>query len=374
MLKEADRRKDEFLAMLAHELRNPLAPILNSVEVLRLLAPPDPQVRQARDVVERQVKHIVRLVDDLLDLSRITQGRVVLRKERLDLATVVAQAIQTSGPLIEARQHQLSVSLPTEPLPMFVDQARFVQVLVNLLNNAARYTNPGGQIWLTGAREDDQVVVRVKDTGLGVPPEMLGRIFDLFIQVDRSAERSQSGLGVGLTLVQRLVQLHGGSVSAHSAGLNQGSEFEVRLPLAGAEAPPVGPPQEQEGQREVSSRHVLIIEDNTDGRETLEMLLKLLGHRVEVAEDGPKGVDLALAARPEVALIDLGLPTLDGYEVAQRVRAALGDRIYLIALTGFGQAEDRRRTLEAGFNTHLVKPVDLEELTRLLAEPTHPPS
>jgi signal transduction histidine kinase len=366
-LRESHRRKDEFLAILAHELRNPLGSILNFVEVLRLVGPSaDPAMLAAREVVERQVRQIVRLVDDLLDVTRISQGKVELRKVRVELAGAVAQAIQTSAPLIEARQHTLSVNLPTEPLWLDADQARLVQVMVNLLNNAAKYTDPGGQIFLTGERAGAEAVIRVRDTDVGIPPENLGRIFGLFTQLDPSPDRSRGGLGVGLTLVRRLVEMHGGSVSAHSAGPGKGSEFAIRLPLwAGGGGEAQAPPAR--GPAPASARHVVIVEDDPDSRETLQTLLALSGHRVETAEDGPRGLQQVLASRPQVVLIDLGLPTLDGYEVARQIRAALGQGIFLVALTGFGQAEDRRRSEEAGFDAHLTKPVDLEELARLLA-------
>jgi len=370
-LKEADTRKDEFLAMLAHELRNSLAPLLHSVEVLSLFSSADPAVVHVKEVGERQVRQMVRLVDDLLDLSRISRGKVELRKERHALATVIAQAIETSGPAIDASGHTLSVNLPNEPLWLEVDEARLVQVIANLLNNAARYTDPGGKIVLTGERQGEEAVIRVRDTGVGIPPEMLGCVFDLFTQLDRPGGRGQGGLGVGLALVRRLVEMHGGTVTAQSSGPGQGSEFIVRLPAC-TEARP-GPEAEAPGPNQSApARHVLLVEDNSDGRETLGMLLALLGHRVDTAKDGPQGVALALAVRPQAALIDLGLPGLDGYEVARQVRAALGDQILLIALTGHGQTEHRRRTSAAGFDAHLVKPVNMDELCRLLEKlPVH---
>ena len=364
-LQQADSRKDEFLAMLAHELRNSLAPLLHSAEVLRLVSTPEPAIVQVKDVLERQVRQMVRLVDDLLDLSRISRGKVELRKERHALATIVAQAVETSGPVLDASQHQLSVNLPTEPLWLEADQARLVQVFANLLNNAAKYTDTGGQIVLTAERQGNEAVIRVRDTGAGIPPYMLHRIFDLFTQVPRAPGPGQGGLGVGLALVRRLVELHGGKVTAHSNGPGQGSEFVVRLPAC-AEAPEGPSAPVSNGTQTGTARHVLMVEDHSDSRETLEMLLALLGHRVDTAEDGPQGVAKAVAVRPQVALIDIGLPGMDGYEVARQVRAALGDAIFLIALTGYGQIEDRRRASEAGFNAHLVKPVDMQALATLL--------
>ncbi len=367
-LRESDRRKNEFLAVLAHELRNPLVPILNSVEVLRLLGPADPNVIRAREIVERQVKQMVRLVDDLLDVTRIAQGKVELRRTVFDLATAVAEAIQTTTPLFEAQGHRLEVHLPNEPLRLEADQARVVQVLVNLLNNAAKYTDRGGQVTLTGAREGSEVVVRVRDNGVGIEPEMLGKVFELFAQVGRSAHRAQGGLGIGLTLVRQLVEMHAGRVTVHSDGPGKGSDFAVSLP---ALAPPDVVPEAAPSARKAgaTSRHVLIIEDNADARGTLQTLLALLGHRVETAGTGAEGVERALAARPEVVLIDLGLPVLDGYEVARRLRAALGDRVVLVALTGHALDEDRQRSQEAGFNAHLAKPVEVEELNLLLTQP-----
>jgi signal transduction histidine kinase/CheY-like chemotaxis protein len=371
-LRESDRRKNEFLAMLAHELRNPLAPILNSVEVLRLLGPVDPNVTQARDIVERQVKQMVRLVDDLLDVTRIAQGKLELRRSVFDLAEAVAQAIQTTTPLFEAQQHQLSVELPNEPLRLEADQARVVQVIVNLLNNAGKYTDRGGRITLSGAREGDEVVIRVRDNGMGIDPQMLGRVFDMFMQVDRAVHRAQGGLGIGLTLVRQLVEMHGGRVAAHSEGPGRGSEFIVWLPAlpAGPAATPAAAPQQQE----TAGRHILIVEDNADARSTLQTLLNLLGHRVETAANGSEGIDRALASRPQVVLVDLGLPILDGYEVARRLRAELGGAVHLIALTGHALEEDRRRAYEAGFDAHLVKPVELEDLNRVLAGPSPSPA
>jgi signal transduction histidine kinase len=367
VLRESDRRKNEFLAMLAHELRNPLAPILNSVEVLRLLGPADPNIAQARDIVERQVKQMVRLVDDLLDVTRIAQGKLELRRTVFDLAEAVSQAIQTTTPLFEAQQHQLSVELPNEPLRLEADQARIVQVIVNLLNNAGKYTERGGRITLSGARERDEVVIRVRDNGMGIEPQMLGRVFDLFMQVDRVVHRAQGGLGIGLTLVRQLVEMHGGRVSVHSEGPGRGSEFTVRLaalPVAPAVLPTASP-----RPPETAGRHILIVEDNADARSTLQTLLNLLGHHVETAATGPEGIDRALASRPQVVLVDVGLPLLDGYEVARKLRGELGGTVRLIALTGHALEENRRRAGEAGFDAYLVKPVELDDLNRLLAEP-----
>ncbi len=364
-LREADRRKNEFLATLAHELRNHLAPLRNGVSLLQLRPITDPAVLQIRDISGRQVQQLCRLVDDLLDVARIAQDKIELRTERINLATVVGQAVQISDPALKSRRHRLDVKLPDEHLWVQADQTRLVQVLVNLLNNAAKYTNPGGHVGLTVVREENEGVVRVKDTGVGIAPALLPHVFNLFTQAEWTVGRSEGGLGIGLTLVRRLVELHGGAISAHSAGPGRGSEFVVRLPLC--EAPEEARLVETGPAPVVASRHILIVEDNPDGRESLKTLLDLLGHRVEVAEDGPRGIDKALASRPEIALIDIGLPGLDGFEVAQRLRASLGNSIVLIALTGYGQPDDRRRALEVGFNAHLVKPVELDALQKLLA-------
>jgi PAS domain S-box-containing protein len=364
-LEAADRRKNEFLAVLAHELRNPLAPILTSVEVLRLLGPGDANVAQARDIVERQVRQMVRLVDDLLDVTRIAQGKVELRRTAFDLASAVAEAVQTTAPLFEAQRHRLAVQLPDGPLRLQADQARVVQILVNLLANAAKYTDPGGRVTLTGAREGDEIFLNVRDTGVGIGQDMLGRVFDLFAQAEGARGRSRGGLGIGLTLVRQLAELHGGTVAAHSDGPGKGSTFTVRLPAAAGARPEAPPPPAPE-RAGPGRRHVLVAEDDYDTRSTLETLLRLVGHRAESAATGPEAVNRALALRPDVVLVDLSLPGADGYEVARRLRAALGDAVVLVALTAHGLEEDRRRTREAGFDAHLVKPVELAELTRLL--------
>lgn len=373
-LRESNRAKDEFLATLAHELRNPLAPIRNAVELMQHCNLGDPTLRRARDIIERQVGHMTRLIDDLLDVSRIQRGKIKLQKRPLDLAMAVANSVESCTPFINARHHELTVSLAPEPLVVLADATRLEQIVTNLLHNAAKYTEPRGRITLSAARDGDEIVLRVRDTGIGIAPEMLPRIFDLCFQADDSLERTHGGLGVGLTLVRYLAQLHGGSVQAFSAGLGQGSEFVVRLPhsLLGARPPainnvglfPVAPGR---------ARRVLIIEDNADSRESLCDLLRLWGYQVEVAGDGMQGLKKALNARPEIALIDIGLPGMNGYEVAQQVRTAIGpEDIFLVALTGYGQPDDRRKALEAGFNTHLVKPVNLDELCRLLGTvPAH---
>jgi signal transduction histidine kinase/DNA-binding response OmpR family regulator len=376
-LAEADRRKDEFLAMLAHELRNPLAPMLNAVHMLRLGGEPSDAVqRRAVAAMDRQVRHMIRLVDDLLDVSRIELGKVELRKETVTLESVVEHAVQTSRPLIEDRHHKLSLLMPPEPVLVVADPTRLAQVIANLLNNAAKYTDPGGSIWLTCKQSGADLTICVRDNGMGLSSEMLSRVFELFVQSERGADRAQGGLGIGLTLVRSLAEMHGGSVSAHSEGIGRGCEFTVELPIVvaserqGASASDAPRPSKRDGAAAPASLRVVVVEDNEDIRDTLKDLLEMCGHEVEVAEDGTSGVEMTLAAQPDVALIDIGLPGLDGYEVARRLRAQMTgpQRTRLIALTGYGQPDDRRRALEAGFDDHLVKPVDFDDLTRLLGE------
>jgi signal transduction histidine kinase len=366
-LEQANRRKDEFMAMLAYELRNPLAPIQNSIHVLhRLLEKDDPKVLKAIGVVERQTNQLARLVDDLLDLARIGRGRLELRKTQVNLATVLEHAIQTAEPPLKVREQQLTVVLPEDPLYVHADAARLVQVFVNLLHNAVKYTPEGGHIWLTAERDGNEAVIRVRDNGMGVPREMLSRIFELFAQTDGSQQYKQGGLGIGLALVHRLVEMHGGTVTCNSAGVGHGSEFVVRMLASTNRGQPIAPescPQ----PTVLASCHVLIVDDYADSREMLATLLDIMGHRVERAENGSRGIEMALASRPQVGLVDIGLPDVDGYEVARQVRAALGGSIYLIALTGYGQEEDVRRSLDAGFDAHLVKPPDLAKLQRMLA-------
>ncbi len=366
-LAEANRRKDEFLAMLGHELRNPLAPILNTLHALRQDKAATPAQQQAVGMIDRQVRQLVRLVDDLLDVSRITRGKIHLRKERAQLSTVVNHAVETARPFINARRHHLAVSLPAESVWLEADPARLAQVFANLLNNAAKYTEPGGHIWLTAQREGNEAVVRVKDTGIGILAEMLPRIFDLFTQADRSLDRAQGGLGIGLTLVRSLVQMHEGTVTAVSEGFGKGSEFVVRLPVVPEvgglkpEAPAKVPEKERRPLR------LLVVEDNVDTAESLAMLLRLYGHDVKVSHTGPAALQAVPVHRPDVVLLDLGLPGMDGYEVARRLREqGEFEKVPLLAMTGYGQEADRERTKEAGFNHHLVKPIDPEKLQDLL--------
>jgi CheY-like chemotaxis protein len=358
--------------MLAHELRNPLAPIVSALEVLRLREEKDPLHLRARSAMERQVQHMVRLVDDLLDVSRISTGKITLRQEPVMLADVVYQAVETSRPLITERGHHLALDLPDEEVRLYADRTRLSQVISNLLNNAAKYTDPGGQIRLSCERSGDEVAIRVSDTGIGMSADLLPRVFDLFVQADRGADRALGGLGIGLTVVKRLVEMHGGTIVAHSEGLGRGSEFVVRLTCLPSASPVL--PERDESRTGVSTfgartrpMHILLIEDNDDIRGTLQDLLRTQGHKVDAARDGIEGLELAKKKPPEVAIIDIGLPRLDGFQVASRFRAEIAAPTVLIALSGYGQPEDRRRARDAGFDAHLVKPVSLNELLRVLA-------
>jgi signal transduction histidine kinase len=365
----ADRRKDDFLAMLAHEMRNPLAPLRNALHILRLAGNNPVVVSQVRDLMERQLTHLIRLVDDLLDVSRITRGKIDLRRERVDLADVVRNAVEISRPQIEAGRHELAVELPHEPLPVDGDPVRLAQVLANLLNNSSKYTPEGGRIGVTVGRQGEEAVVRVRDNGIGIPPERLPHIFEMFAQLDRDQDRTQGGLGIGLTLVRSLVQMHGGTITAHSEGAGRGSEFVVRLPLAPRASAP--PPAEASAGRggapAAPRRRVLVVEDNVDSARTLGMLLEIMGHEVRVAHDGESALEAAPGFAPQVVLCDIGLPRMDGYEVARRLRGLPGVReAVLVAQTGWGQEEDRRRSESAGFDYHLLKPIDPDALNELL--------
>jgi len=366
-LQETNRRKDEFIATLAHELRNSLAPMVNAINLLQLtLEDIEPTVHETVDILNRQAKHVTCLVDDLFDLSRIAQGRFELRKSQLDLTTVLEQAILTSGHQFQSRGNRLHIKLPADPLYVQADSARLIQVIVNLLNNAAKYTEPGGETWLTAELVDDEAVIRIRDTGVGIPPEMLSRVFDMFVQVEESSNYAQGGLGIGLTLVQRLTELHGGTVTCHSEGLGEGTEFVVRLKACKELAEIPVPPAAHQPAAGVPCR-LLIIEDQADARNSLAALLERLGHTVEIAESGAIGIERSLQFEPRVALVDIGLPDLSGYEVAKQLRASFQNRIFLVALTGYGQEDDLRTALDAGFDAHVVKPADLDELTRLLS-------
>ena len=372
-LREADRRKDEFLATLSHELRNPLAPIRNALQIMRLSDTDVAAVAQARTMMERQLTQMVRLVDDLLDVSRITRGKIELHKEQVELAAVVASAVETSRPLIEAASHEFRVILPPESILLDADLTRLAQVFSNLLNNASQYMEQRGHIWLTAERAGGEVMVKVRDTGLGIPADMLPKVFEIFTQVDRSLERSHGGLGIGLTLVKQLVEMHGGSVEAHSDGPGKGSEFIVRLPLWKDEGGRLKvesgtDPPDSSLLPHSSSLKVLVVDDNKDAASSLAMMLKIMGNEVRTAHDGLEGVETAAAFRPDMILMDIGMPKLNGYDACRRIREQpWAKNVVLVALTGWGQEEDRRRSSEAGFNVHLVKPVDLDALRKLLA-------
>jgi len=367
-LADLHRRKDEFLAMLSHELRSPLAPIANAVQLLGLQQGDETLIQQrARGIIERQVGQLQHLVDDLLEVSRITTGRVQLRREPVAVSGIVEVAVETARPLIEQRRHELTVSLPPEPIWLHADAARLAQVVVNLLTNAAKYTTEGGHVSLSVRQEGDECVLRVQDTGVGISQTLLPRIFDLFTQADRSLDRSQGGLGIGLALVQRLTDLHGGEVKAYSA-LGQGSEFVVRLPVLPTDTPQPPSPITETGQPTTQSLRVLVVDDNEDTVLSFSMLLKASGHDIRTAHDGPTAVQAAIDYRPDVVLLDIGLPGLNGYEVAKRIRQhPVLKNVVLVALTGYGQESDRQTSLLAGFDHHLVKPARLEQLKQILA-------
>jgi two-component system CheB/CheR fusion protein len=367
-LQEADHRKDEFLAMLAHELRNPLAPLLNVLEILKRGDGNGELMERVRVTLDRQLGQLVRLVDDLLDVNRATRGKLELRKERVELASVLRQSVEACRPLAERAQHALSVSLPPEPVFLHADAVRLTQVFVNLLTNACKYTEPGGQIELTAERQGGEVVVSVKDTGLGIPADKLASIFEMFTQIDRSLERSQGGLGIGLMLVKRLVEMHGGSVEARSEGPGRGSEFVVRLPIL-IEQPGVERPKAPDAPTPTMNHRILIVDDNRDAAASLDTLLKITGNETKTAHDGLAAVEAAATFRPDVVLLDIGLPKLNGYDVCRRIREQpWGQNMVLVALTGWGLDEDRRQSKEAGFDHHMVKPVDFAALMSLLAE------
>jgi two-component system, chemotaxis family, CheB/CheR fusion protein len=368
-LKEADRQKDAFLAMLAHELRNPLAPILNATQVLRLRGPADALLGQQRDVIERQVGQMKRLLDDLLDAARIGRGAIQVKTAPVDVRSTLEAAVEATRPLMTAKGHDLRITVPAEPLVVDGDPTRLTQIFSNLLNNAAKYTDPGGTVTLTAARDGNDAVVRVADTGVGMTPEVLDRAFDLFAQADQSLDRSQGGLGIGLTLVRRLVELHRGTVTAASAGPGRGSEFTVRLPLQPTAMVIPVPARTPAPTRKVGRRRVLVVDDNTDSADSLALLLGMWNHEVKTAPDGPTALKVARGFRPDVAILDIGLPRMNGYDVARELRKLPGlGRVRLIALTGYGQEDDRKQAADAGFARHLMKPVDPDEIRAALAE------
>jgi two-component system, sensor histidine kinase len=366
-LRNADQRKDEFLATLGHELRNPLSPLLNSLDLLKLTASGDAKINRVVGVMQRQTGHLVRLVDDLLEVSRITRGLIEVQRVPLDLADIVAAAVETSRPAIEASNHTLTVDVPEQPLMVFGDEVRLTQVFANLLNNAARYTDPGGSIWVTVRSHRRTAFITVRDNGIGIDQHHLSSVFDMFTQVSRSDRRTQGGLGIGLTLVRSLVALHGGSVTAASEGAGRGSSFEVRLPLIG-----VPRPESHSGQvlRRFPSRRVLVVDDNPDATETLQTLLESLGATVASAGSGLEALGVFTTFAPDAVLLDIGMPGMDGYEVARRIRALpSGLHTQIIALTGWGQQEDIRRCMDAGFDHHMVKPLDVDKLWALIVGP-----
>ena len=367
-LRLANEAKDQFLALLGHELRNPLAPIRNALEVLRNRGNEPAVAAKMHEMMERQTAHMVRLVDDLLDVSRITRGKIGLRKERVDLGVAVERTVDAMRPLLDERGHQLRLSLPPEPIATDADPTRLEQVLSNLLSNAVKFTPGRGAIAFSVACEGAEAVIRVRDDGIGIRPEMLGRIFEPFAQADRLPERVQEGLGIGLTLARSLVEMHGGTLTATSAGPGRGSEFVVRLPCPPTVERPAPPAPGPTTRVAARRRRVLVVDDNLDSAESLAVLLQMAGHEVQMAHDGPSALALAREYRPEIVLLDIGLPAgMDGYEVAQRMRPDAGPAgLVLVALTGYGQDEDRRRAAQAGFDHHLVKPVDVGHLTRLL--------
>jgi signal transduction histidine kinase/ActR/RegA family two-component response regulator len=365
LLRASDRRKDDFLAVLAHELRNPLAPIRNAIQLLRLRGTDANTVAQASEMMERQFGLLVRLVDDLMEVSRVSRGKIDLRRQPIDVGIVVRSAVEASRPLIEAASHALETDLPASPLVIEADPARLAQVLANLLNNAAKYTKPGGRIWLSVRREGAEAVLSVRDTGIGIPPDMLSRVFDMFTQIDPSKSRHQGGLGIGLTLVKQLVEMHGGTVEARSEGQDRGTEFVVRLPATVA-----ADPAKNDGRpAQLLPKHrLLVVDDNVDSADSLGLLLRTLGADVRVAYDGESALGMLDGFRPDAILLDLGMPGMDGHEVARRVRERPGHRdALLVALTGFGRDADLQRTRASGFDEHCVKPVELARLKQVLS-------
>ncbi|MDQ3287453.1 MAG: PAS domain-containing protein [Pseudomonadota bacterium] len=371
-LAESDRAKDDFLATLSHELRNPLAPLRNSIELLRMIGSDNPKLAPIHPMMERQVNHLVRLVDDLLEMSRISRGTLSLRRERVMLSSIVRNAVETSEPLISAARHELVVEVPEQPLWLEGDQVRLAQILSNLLNNAARYTEDGGHILVRARREDDHAVISVIDNGMGMTAEALPRMFEMFSRGDRDSSRSQGGLGIGLALSLRLTRMHKGTLKAYSDGIGKGSCFTVQLPLAKASAEEPAAPLPT--PKKLEQTRILVVDDNHDAGDSLGQILGMLGAQVRVARDGAEALDVFSAYRPEVVLLDIGMPGMNGYEVARTLRSRHpGNPATLVALTGWGQEEDRRRAVEAGFDLHLLKPADINALQQLLSSLDAPP-
>ena len=367
-LRDSDRRKDEFLATLAHELRNPLAPIRNALQIIQLAGNNGPAVEQARVMMERQLGQMVRLIDDLLDVSRISRGKFELRKERIDLAAAIKSAVDTAQPLIDAAGHRLTVTMSPRPIYLDADPVRLAQVFSNLLNNAAKYMERGGRIWLTVTPGDDEVVVSVRDTGIGIPAEALPNIFDMFSQVDHSLEKAQGGLGIGLTLVKQLLEMHGGRIEARSDGPNKGAEFIAHLPIVKAAGSSERTESAAQPRGHAPTCRILVADDNRDAAESMSTVLRLMGNEVRTVHDGLQAVEEAAAFRPDMVLLDIGMPRLNGYDAARRIRAQRwGKSIMVVAMTGWGQDEDKRRAAEAGFDRHFTKPVNPDDLEQLIA-------
>jgi PAS domain S-box-containing protein len=368
-LREADQRKDAFLATLAHELRNPLAPISNALQLMQLKNSSDPQLQRIQSVIDRQVKHLVRLVDDLLEVSRISTGRIVLQQEQIELQAVLSSAIEASQPLIDASSHRLSISLPKEPIYLRGDATRLAQVFLNVLNNAAKYTPQGGHIALKAEREEDQVVIYIRDNGLGIHPALIEDMFKMFVQGHRSGERAQGGLGIGLPLARQLLQLHGGSISARSEGPRKGSEFIIRLPVLIKQSKPTEAPCAEKAD-ETSGAHILLVDDNRDAADILAENFEVLGYRMTTCYDASSALSLLARINPDIAILDIGLPDMDGYTLAQRIRETK-PHITLVALTGWGQEKDKMRASEAGFDLHRTKPVEPMHLLAAVARHLH---
>jgi signal transduction histidine kinase/ActR/RegA family two-component response regulator len=367
-LKAADVRKDEFLATLAHELRGPLAPLHSALEILRRTNDDPGLLQQSRATMERQLGHLEHLIDDLLDVSRITRDKIDLRKDYIELASVIHQSLEACRPLAEAADHEIFLTLPPQPIYLHADPVRLAQVFSNILNNACKYTEPGGRISLTAERQGSDAMIRIQDSGIGILPDKLGSIFEMFTQTDRGSQRSQGGLGIGLWLVRRLVEMHGGSVEAWSEGLGLGSEFIVRLPVL-IKTPVTPLPKPTAEPPTLTPRRFLIVDDSKDAAMSLAMLLKISGNETRIAYDGLEAVEAARQFHPDVVLLDIGLPKLNGYDACRRIREQQGGKdMVMVALTGWGQEEDRRKSHEAGFDYHIVKPVDYQALMSLLAE------
>lgn len=367
-LQEASQRKDEFLAMLSHELKNPLAPICSSIEILRQAGPAPPLMQRQHERIERHVRHLARLVDDLLDVARITRGQIELRKRPLHLAEVIVQAVEMNAPLIESRRHKLHIPDPLESINLEADPVRLAQAIGNLLANAAKFTEEGGQIWLEAGREGGEAIIRVRDSGMGIAPEMLPHVFELFVQDDRSLDRARGGLGIGLTLAHKIIQMHGGTLEARSGGVAQGSEFTIRLPALPDEIiKNAATTQPVHNKQIVAPRRILVVDDVVDSAESLADVLRLFGHDVHTASSGRAALSEVRVFQPDLIMLDIGMPGMDGYEVARHLRQEHAEGLVIVALTGYGTAEDQRRAREAGFDLHLTKPVEMDRLHEVLS-------